>query len=314
MKPLLADDWIESKVSFPLCAQPKVDGVRALNMLGKITARSLKPFGNRYINSFFSHSALIGFDGEMAAERETHPDLCRLTTSAMSSHNGQPYTLWWLFDYVTVETRELPYHLRFSLLNTRVGEIQRNFPMLGERLRIMPSFEIQNMDMLNSFDEKWLIEGYEGTILRNPNASHKQGRSGTKPILWRIKRFVDFEFTVTEIIEGEENQNAAQINELGLQFRSSHKDNKVANGMIGAMLGKTLTVVKDPTTGAVLFDAGQDVKVGAGCLSHEQRRYYFEHQDEFKSKLHKAKFFPKGIKDKPRFPTWQTFKDPVDIS
>lgn len=51
MKPLLADDWVESKLVFPLIGQPKVDGVRALNMVGKLTARSLKPFKNKYLTA-----------------------------------------------------------------------------------------------------------------------------------------------------------------------------------------------------------------------------------------------------------------------
>lgn len=85
--------------------------------------------------------------------------------------------------------------------------------------------------------------------------------------LLRIKRFVDFEFVVDEILEGEENQNEAQTNELGKTFRSSHQENKVANGMIGAMIGRTTAVVKEGST--VLFEKGQEVKVSAGCLTHE---------------------------------------------
>lgn len=314
MKPLLADDFVEDKLVFPLIGQPKVDGVRGLNMTGKLTGRSLKAFGNRYVTSRYSHSALLGLDGEIAAERETHPDLCRLTTSALGSHKGEPYIIWWLFDYVTTVTAPLPYAERFALLQQRVAELQHEVPDLWHHLRVMPSRQLNTLDELNAFDEENLLAGYEGTILRDATYAHKQGRSGKKPILWRIKRFVDFEFICHTIIEGEENQNEAQINELGLQFRSSHQENKVANGMIGAMLGTVMGVVKDPTTGAVLFDNGQEVRVGAGCLSHAQRKYFFENQAEFKAKVHKAKFFPKGIKDKPRFPTWQTFRDSADIS
>ena len=314
MKPLLADDWVESKLVFPLIGQPKIDGVRALNMTGKFTGRSLKTFGNRSVTSRYSHSSLIGFDGEVAAESEVHPALCRLTTSALGSHAGEPYILWWLFDYVTPQTRHLAYDTRLEQLRDRVAEIWTYQPDLSQNLRVMPSRMINNLSELNAFDEENLLAGYEGTILRDPNAPHKEGRSGKKPILWRIKRFVDFEFTAHTILEGEENQNEAQINELGHTFRSSHQENKVANGMIGAMLGTVASVVKDPTTGEVLFEPGTEVKVGAGCLPHDKRKYYFEHQDEFLSKVHKAKFFPKGIKDKPRFPTWQTFRDQADIS
>lgn len=311
MKPLLADDWVESKLVFPIIGQPKIDGVRALNMTGRLTARSLKPFGNRYLTTRFSHSALIGCDGEMAAESHVHPDLCRLTTSATSKRDGEPWVLWWLFDYVTHETRKHPYCVRLVHLNNFVNEVRREHPELAQHLRQMPTVTLRNLEELEAFDAQNLIDGYEGTILRDPNALHKEGRSGKKPILWRIKRFVDFEFMVHTIIEGEENQNEAQVNELGNTFRSSHQENKVANGMVGAMLGHVLADVFDGDT--LLFSKGQEVRVGAGCLTHDQRRYYFNNQDEFKRLIHKAKFFPKGIKDKPRFPTWQTFRQPEDM-
>lgn len=313
MKPLLADDWVETKLVFPLIGQPKVDGCRALNMTGKLTGRSLKPFKNRYLTSQLSHSALIGFDGELAAERETHPDLCRLTTSATGTILGEPYVLWWLFDYVTRDmiSCNVRYEDRLSCLREEVLGLRDAHPLLFPHMRVMPSVTLHNLAELEAFDEANLIAGYEGTILRDPNGMHKEGRSGKKPILWRIKRFVDFEFKVHTIIEGEENQNEAQTNELGNTFRSSHQENKVANGMVGAMLGTVLADVKDGDT--ILFPKGAEVRVGAGCLTHEQRKHYFIHQDEFKALTHKAKFFPKGIKDKPRFPTWQSFRNAEDM-
>jgi DNA ligase-1 len=312
MKPMLAETWNPAKVKFPVIAQPKIDGVRALNMTGKLTGRSLKPFKNKYLTTQLSHSALIGFDGELAAESHVHPDLCRITSSATGTIEGQPYVLWWLFDYVTVENKATPYERRLLQLEDRIKELMSEQPLLYPHLRLIPSKLCHTMDELEEFDAGNLIAGYEGTCFRDPKGLHKQGRSSpTQGGLLRIKRFVDFEFKVHTIIEGEENQNEAQINELGNTFRSSHQENMVANGMVGAMLGNVLANVYDGDT--LLFSAGQEVRVGAGCLTHDQRRHYFINQDEFKRLIHKAKFFPKGIKDKPRFPTWQSFRNAEDM-
>lgn len=312
MKPMLAETWNPAKVKFPVIAQPKIDGVRALNMTGKLTGRSLKPFKNRYLTTQLSHSALIGFDGELAAERETHPDLCRLTSSATGTITGEPFVLWWLFDYVTVENKALPYDRRLMQLEDRVKALMFEQPLLFPHLRVMPRKECSTLAELEEFDEQNLMRGFEGTCFRDPKGLHKQGRSSpTQGGLLRIKRFVDFEYKVHTIIEGEENQNEAQINELGNTFRSSHQENMVANGMLGAMLGTVLADVYDGET--LLFSKGDEVRVGAGCLTHDSRRYYFIHQDEFKRLVHKAKFFPKGIKDKPRFPTWQSFRNAEDM-
>jgi DNA ligase-1 len=239
-----------------------------------------------------------------------------MTSSMTGTIKGEPYLLWWVFDFVTPETATLPYfHRCAEILPREIERVRNEAPDRWHHLRPIPFELINSMDQLLAYEEKCLQLGFEGVIIRDLKGKHKQGRSTpTEGGLLRIKRFVDFEFTVHTIIEGDENQNEAQINELGNTFRSSHQENKVPNGMIGAMLGTTLTVVKDPVTGAVLFDKGAEVRVGAGCLDHSQRRYFFEHQDEFKAQVHKAKFFPKGIKDKPRFPTWQSFKDSADIS
>lgn len=308
MKPHLLDDWQPGKLVFPLIGQPKIDGVRALNLTGRLTGRSLKPFKNRYLTTQLSHSALIGFDGELAAEHHQHPDLCRITSSATGTITGEPYVLWWLFDYVTIDTRNLPYSERLMSLQDAIWNAPES---LQPHLRIVPCRPLFNLEELEAYDTENLLAGYEGTVVCGPGAPHKDGRAGKKLFKWRIKRFVDFEFMVHTIIEGEENQNEAQINELGNTFRSSHQENKVANGMVGAMLGTVLADVFDGDT--LLFPKGAEVRVGAGCLTHDQRRHYFINQNEFMSLIHKAKFFPKGIKDKPRFPTWQSFRNAEDM-
>jgi DNA ligase-1 len=313
MKPMLATDYVEDKLVFPLVAQPKIDGVRCLNIDGQFTGRSLKGHKNRFITERFSHPLLAGLDGEAAAEHECHPDLCRLTSSALSTIEGEPYILWHLFDDFSAELVDRPYLHRLAMLQERYARLEGEVPHLWPHLRVVPHIVVANLDQLLEVDSTFLAQGYEGTIVRSIKGKHKQGRSTVREGgLLRIKRFVDFEFRVHTVIEGEENQNEATINALGLTERSTHQENMVANGMIGAMLGTTLSEVKDGDV--VLFEKGAEVRVGAGCLTHVQRRYYFENQDEFKRLIHKAKFFPKGIKDKPRFPTWKTFRPETDVS
>lgn len=308
MKPMLLDDWQPAKLVFPLLGQPKIDGVRALNMTGTLTGRSLKPFKNLYLTKLFSHSGFLGFDGELAAELQTHPDLCRITSSATGTIKGEPYVLWWIFDYVTVETRHLGYAQRMTLALEAFKDVPAH---LRQHLRTVPMRVLNSLEELEAYDEENLLAGYEGTVVCAMDEPHKGGRVGKKLIKWRIKRFVDFEFSVHTIIEGEENLNPAQTNELGHTFRTSHQENKVANGMVGAMLGTVLADVFDGDK--LLFSKGQEVRVGAGCLNHDQRKHYFTNQDEFKRLVHKAKFFPKGLKDKPRFPTWQSFRNAEDM-
>lgn len=311
MKPQLADDWCEDKLQFPLIAQPKIDGVRALNLTGNLTGRSLKKFKNVYTTNRYSNSALLGFDGEMAAHKETHPDLCRLTTSALSTIKGEPYVLWWLFDLVRTDTKDLPYIERYHKLLKEINRLRDTHTHLWHHMRIMPFKVVNCMDELEAIESRWLADGYEGVILRRPDMPLKQGRSGKKPYLWRIKRFVDFEVQVHSIIQGQHNANEAKTNKLGHTERSTHQANMIPNGMVGAILA---SVVTEAEIGGVKFQKGQEVRIGPGRLTHEQRKYFFEHQHKLINKVIKVKVFPQGIKDKLRFPTFQSFRDPIDMS
>ncbi len=316
MKPMLASDYIESKLKFPVIIEPKIDGVRGLNMTGTMTGRSLKKHANKHVTEYFSHSLLAGFDGEMAAEHECHPDLCRLTTSALNTIQGTPWILWHVFDYVTPETVDLPYAERLIAMTKRVAELSMTpaSAELATHLRCIKAVLCRDLEQLNRQEEEWLSMGYEGVIIRDPNGKHKQGRSTpTEGGLLRIKRFVDFEIRVERVIEGETNTNEAQINELGLQFRSTHQDNMVPNGLVGAIEG---TIIKDVfgINGELLFSAGQLVRVGAGRMTKAEREKYMRHPELIVGKIAKCKMFPKGIKDKMRFPNFQCLRSEADFN
>ena len=310
MKPMLAHDYEESKLRFPLYAQPKIDGVRGLNMLGSLTGRSLKTHKNKYTTKFYSKSSLVGFDGELAAAHECDPDLCRKTSSALSTIEGEPYTLWWLFDYITPQTIRLPYKDRLEALVNRVRELYTLDNQIWQHLRVVPTVLCNNLEELLTWDAKWLAEGYEGTIIRDIDGLHKQGRSTIREMgLLRIKRFIESEALIMSFTEGDTNMNEAQINELGKTFRTSHKDGKVPNGMIGSLLCKQLEDVFDPNNPDLrILEEGQEITVSTGTLTEAECKFYFENPGQLLGRVTKYKFFPKGIKDKPRFPNHQSFR------
>jgi DNA ligase 1 len=312
MKPMLAEDWDEARQEFPVIAQPKIDGVRALNLLGQLTGRSLKAFKNRHVSSMFSHSALIGLDGEMAAQDERHPDLCRLTTSALGTIQGQPYVLWHLFDYVTADTRRLPYFKRLTALRERVQQIAAEAPQIYPYLRVIPSHECSHAAILEHFDSQWLSQGYEGTILRDPYGVHKSGRSTVREGgLLRIKRFKDAEGVVEAVHEGQTNLNEAKINELGNTERSTHQANMVANGMVGTL---TLRLLAPVEIGDKVLPAGERIVVSAGRLTADERARYLRDPALIVGKVARFQYFPKGVKDKLRFPTFQSLRMAEDLS
>lgn len=311
-KPTLACDADLTKIRFPVIVQPKIDGVRGCNFHGKLTGRSLKPHANVFVTNQFSKNQYLGFDGEFACERDTHPDLCRMTTSVMSTITGEPFVLWHIFDFVNPLTYNLPYYRRMEEL-TKFFDVWKHVKGF-EHIRIVPSVLCHNMEQLLQLDEQFLSQGYEGTIIRDPNGIAKEGRSTARQgILLRIKRFIEEEALVVSITEGEANHNEATVNELGRTARSSHQENKVANGMVGSLECKLLKDILDPQTKQVILHKDQIITVSPGNMDHEDREHFFHNQHFIVGKVIKFKFFPKGIKDKPRFPTFVTIRSLSDM-
>lgn len=150
-KPTLACDADLTKIRFPVIVQPKIDGVRGCNFHGKLTGRSLKPHANVFVTNQFSKNQYLGFDGEFACERDTHPDLCRMTTSVMSTITGEPYVLWHIFDFVNPLTYNLPYYRRIEELS-KFYDVWKDVKGF-EHIRIVPSILCHNMHHLLQLDE-----------------------------------------------------------------------------------------------------------------------------------------------------------------
>lgn len=314
MKPMLASDANPDKIKFPCMIQPKIDGVRAMNITGTLTGRSLKQHKNRFTNHFFSSFLFEGFDGEMILGTDpTHPDLCRNTSSALGTYEGAPFIKWHIFDLINEETIGLPYYKRLQIARDKVQNIRKSYPLLEPHIDVLPFIIVDSLEKLLQWEELWLAQGYEGLIIRSSHGDYKQGRSTAKEGgLLRIKRFIDAEAVVVGITEGEENNNEKQTNELGQSFRSSHKENKTGNGMVGNLLCVIIEDIYDANKN-LIFKKGFEITVSPGTMPHSDRITYFEKQSKIVDKVIKFKFFPKGIKDKPRFATFQSFRTKEDM-
>lgn len=312
IKAMRAANYDPAKIKFPVWEQPKIDGVRALNTTGILTARTLKKFANRYVTAFFSKPEYVGFDGEFAAQDERHPDLCRLTTSAVGTIEGQPFVLWHVFDYVTEETRHWPYSKRYAYMTARVKELQAE----GKcgHLRVVPVRVCNNLEELMACHAENIEKGYEGTCFYGPDVAHKEGKSSPRHNgVLRIKDFIDAEAEVLSLQEGETNLNPAQINELGRSYRTSHQDGKVPNGMVGSLECRAINDVFDTTGKTVVISEGEIFTVSPGKMTEEEKIDFLRNPHKIVKKIIKFKFFGHGIKDKPRFATFEMIRPKEDI-
>lgn len=283
-KPMLASPVDLDKLKYPVLASPKLDGVRAIVKEGVVLSRSLKPIPNEHVQTLFK--PYEHFDGELIVGDPTSKTCYTDTVSGVMSRDGKPDVRFHVFDHIEKPSDK---YMGRSLKILRYD--RKCVVTLQQKL-------IQNEVELLSYEGLCLEEGYEGLILRDPDAPYKFGRSTAKEgYLLKLKRFTDAEFEIIGFEERMKNENAATTNELGRTKRSSHRENKTGRGDLGAI---------------VLKHAKGTFNCGTG-FDDAQRAEIWANRDSYLGKLAKVKFFAIGMKDLPRHPVFLGLRDPRDL-
>lgn len=312
LKPQLAEDAVIDEVRFPCWVQPKIDGVRALNRSGRLIGRSLDEFKGYLISDFFSRPGFLHLDGEMilGIKPNCTERLCSATTGAMGRFKGvteMANVHWWVFDHL--EQPGWEYWRRYTKLEQTVKAL------CHPRVHLVPYAVINNRPQLLAIIAQYAEAGYEGTIIRNPDAPAKEGKATKKgQELWRVKPWADAEMLVTGITEGSKNGNEAKTNSLGRTERSSAAAGLIPNGQVGSLQGTMLADFHDPFTGKLLFAKGLPITVGPGEMTEAEAAYYFKHPEEIVRHIVKFKHMTHGVKDKPRFGTYMSHRLAEDMS
>ena len=309
--PMLARDVNEAKLKFPVVVSNKIDGSFAFIQNGKLLARSLKLHENKYVTQQYSNPDFEGLRGELIAGfNPVAEDLCRNTSSALRTVTGEPETSLWCFDYVTPGTKDLGYEQRSTLLFNKVLELQHKG---YHYIKFVPVDVAHNLEQYKQFQQHCLEQGYEGCVVRCPDAKHKEGRSSAvKPELWRWKPWSSAEIRVQYLVEELKNNNVATKNELGYTERSTHKQNLEPSGTLGAIVGLLVTPVLD-CYGKLIADVGTELTIATGSLKADDCLFYWLKPDELVGKVVEFEYFSYGLKDKPRFAQFKRIRSEVDM-
>ena len=299
LKPMLAVEVELENLEFPVIVSPKLDGIRALIKDGKVLSRSLKQIPNKHVQAELSkYPVLDGLDGELIVGSPLDKNCMQNTTSGVMSQDGEPDFKYYVFDYWTHPDRPF---------ETRIGDLTRwknttAFKQCSNHVVVLKHTKVENMEELLALEEQYLKMGYEGLMIRKPDAPYKYGRSTVKQgYLLKLKRFADSEAEVVEAEELLHNHNEATRDALGNTVRSDHQDGKVAGNTLGAL------VVKDITTGITF-------KIGTGFDAATRKELW----DMYKAgtlvgRIVKYKSFLIGVKEAPRFPVYLGFRDKLDM-
>lgn len=292
-KPMLASKLNEETAKAflncaPLLASPKLDGIRCIVIDGVPCGRSLKPIPNKHVQAMFAqYPDLEGCDGELVVGSAHAPDVYRNTFSGVMAHEGEPDFTFWMFDRATATAIDYLH---------RWADLKSDAPFAHWLFQT----PVSTWEEVLAYEAKVLGLGYEGAMLRRPQAPYKFGRATEKSLdLMKLKRESDDEAEIIGVYEAMENTNEAFTNALGQTERSTHAENKVPKGMVG---GFTL---RRPD--GVEFDCS------AGKFTHAERVQLWNTKDTLEGLILKYRHFTHGAKDKPRFPRALGFRSPIDL-
>ncbi len=283
-----------------LWCSPKIDGIRCIvhPTLGPVS-RSLKPIRNDYIRNILLNPMLRNLDGELTVDSPTAPNQMQLAMSGVTSKDGEPNFQYHVFDHIGMPI--CPYAMRYADAHDAV---QKYGSSPTSRVQVIQTVICRDLDELLEYEAEVVGQGYEGIMVRDPNIPYKFNRSSLNHRgLMKRKGFMDDEAIVVGWEPLLRNQNTAYIDHLGLQKRSAHQENKIAdNSRMGKLLVKG---VPNSRWANIPFS------IGSGFDDSDRLKYAANPPI---NQIVTYKYQPHGSKDAPRIPIFKGFRHADDLT
>jgi DNA ligase-1 len=282
-------------INFPVYASPKIDGIRCTVFDGIAYSRSLKPIPNDDVQAWaaINSDVLETLDGELVVGSATASD-CMQKSMGVMRKSGILDFYFHVFD-VADPTR--PYYARTEALRSS-GRAWIFVSSL--RGRLVPQTRIDGPEELAALEAVFLAQGYEGMMIRSPDAPYKFGRSTEREGgLTKVKRFTDAEALIIGFEEEMHNGNEATKDAFGRSERSTNAAGLVGKNTLGAL--------------RVRNSAGIEFNIGTGFTAKERESFWYL-KDDLLGKTVTYKSFEHGVKDLPRHPVFKAFRSLEDMS
>jgi DNA ligase-1 len=286
MKPFLAAtcEDLSELTNYPYIVSPKLDGVRCLTTPLGAVSRKLIPVPNDFVREKLNKLP-VGLDGEIRA-RDSDFDVS--TSLFRNKSKIFPFT-YDVFDRIDIT----------GGIWNRIRGLKRQD--LGDNclLRVVPQIRVSDLRELMELENRFVADGYEGIMIRSPDAFYKFGRSTRKEEgLMKFKRWMDDDAVIIGRKPKLKNNNPKVSDALGNAKRSKHKANLEPQDTLGALLCSL---------------NGHNFDIGSGFDDETAIRLWKMTDEELYS--HKVKFKYKGLtKDKvPLFPIYLGLRTPEDF-
>lgn len=201
MKPMLAIGFNLKKVKFPCIVQPKYDGVRCLMIErdGKVLllSRKGKPYNIPHLIKWGeAHKKFLPLDGELY----NHGDLTfqEIVSAVKRQSEITPKIKYVVYDRPIAG---IPNDERLACLHEDFVKISNEFRFEDIKPFVYLSDDniVYDEETLFAQHDKYVMEGYEGLIIRNEDGLYEFGFRSNNLI--KLKKFEDTEFEIVNVVE-----------------------------------------------------------------------------------------------------------------
>lgn len=278
----------------------KYDGIRAVNLDGTgLVSRSLKPIPNKVAQERFGGPLFQYMDGELIIGEPFAKDVFNVTTSGVRKADADVDVKYYVFDYF--KDPLAPAYVRQTHLLAAVTALP---PELRKHVVMVVQNRIDSEYAFVKMTDELIELGYEGSMLKRPDAPYKFGRStiGEKDqALVKVKFRESSEARILAVEPEMENTNEATTNELGRTQRSSHAEGKVAKEKVGRFF------VEDVKEGSPTF--GMKFYVGVmRNVKAAQKEEWWADRESLVDQYITYDYMPIGTIDAPRQPVLEGAK------
>jgi DNA ligase-1 len=207
-EPMLAAKWedCKDKVTYPIYSQAKLDGIRCIVTKDGMFSRNGKPIISAphiidsLRNLFLVNPNLI-LDGELYCDKFANDfnkivSLVKKTKrTATDLNESKKYIEYHIYDLPSSDKNFV--HRAYDL-----GILFETYLEMGKYCRIVQTYKVVNEKSVEELYGGYVEAGYEGQMLRI-DGKYENKRSKN---LLKHKSFVDDEYTILDIVEGEGNR------------------------------------------------------------------------------------------------------------
>ena len=196
--PMLAHDYNKraKSIKFPCFVQRKFDGTRCVGMPGKgLFSRNRKayPHLEHIVAEINKLPPSIVLDGELYSDTLTFQEIVGLVKQETLKKGAEEKHLKIQFHIYDI-INDMPYEQRYANLQMLFNKYK------FKHLVFVKTDMCESEERMKELHAAYVVEGYEGIMLRNKTGLYKNSRSAD---LQKYKEFFDDEYEVVDYKEGE---------------------------------------------------------------------------------------------------------------